>query len=60
MFDKKTFKSKTFWGVILLGAWNAAGAAVSIPVEVFNVVNYAIMALTGAAAVDRSTKVLKK
>ena len=36
MFSIDTLKSKTFWGIILLGAWNAAHGAGAIPIAIYD------------------------
>ncbi|MEN6536707.1 MAG: hypothetical protein ABFD89_23830 [Bryobacteraceae bacterium] len=59
MFNKDTLKSKTFWGVIVLGAISAAHSMGVIPEPIFQMGVYVIATFTGVSAVDRSTKVLE-
>ena len=59
MFSIDTLKSKTFWGIILLGAWNAAHGAGAIPIAIYDFGNWLIGTFTGAAAIDRTTKMIE-
>ncbi len=58
--NKATLKSKTFWGFIAFGIWNALHMAGITNTDVYNIGNTVIVTLTGVAAVDRSTKIINK
>lgn len=58
LFSKETLKSKTFWGVVALGALSLGGQFVVIPAALYSAIQTVIVTFTGVAAVDRSTKVI--